>query len=324
MGKILVTGGAGYIGSHVVKHLGQSGYEVIVVDNLSNGFKEAVKFGEFIEGDIGDDSVLDEAFKNEIEGVLHFAGSVVVPESVENPLKYYENNTVNSFKLMKKCAEENVKAFIFSSTAGVYGSTDKNIVSEIDPVSPINPYASSKLMSEDMLRDISRASDLRHVVFRYFNVAGAGSCGELGLRGRNATHLMKVCAEAAIKKREYLSIFGTDYDTPDGTGVRDYIHVEDLADIHVLGLKYLLAGGKSELFNCGYSQGFSVKEVIKEFKNVSQNDFLVKEAPRRPGDVGCLIAESSKLKDAFNWKPRFTDISLIVRSAYEWEKKIMQ
>ncbi len=322
MGKILVTGGAGYIGSHVVKKLGEENFDILVVDNLSNGYKEAVTYGELLVGDIGDQKVLDKIFENQIDGILHFAGSIIVPESVEKPELYYQNNTENSLKLISRAVKENVKGFIFSSTAAVYGESKKEIVTEEDQVAPTNPYGASKLMTERMLQDISNVRDLNYVIFRYFNVAGSSDCGKLGIRGENATHLMKVCAQAATKKRESMTIFGTDWDTKDGTGVRDYIHVEDLADVHVLGIKHLLAGGDSALLNCGYTQGYSVKEVVSEFKKVSGVDFSAIEGERRAGDIGCLIANSEKAKSLLGWTPKKNQIETIVKSAFEWEKKI--
>jgi len=323
MGKILVTGGAGYIGSHVVKKLGEEGFDLIVVDDLSNGFREAVTYGEFIEGDIGDEKTLEKVFENKISGVLHFAGSVIISESVENPSKYYENNTFNSFKLLERCIENNVLAFVFSSTAAVYGDSSSKLVNELDPVKPTSPYASSKLMTEKMIKDLSLSSNLfNYVIFRYFNVAGASSCGKLGQKGKNATHLMKVCAEVASGKREKIEVFGTDYETHDGTGVRDYIHVEDLAKLHVLGLKYLLSGKQSQLFNCGYSKGASVKEVIQGFQEITGEKLNVINGNRRAGDLASLVADCTKVKNILNWKPEYNDLREIIKSALEWERKI--
>jgi len=322
--NILITGGAGYIGSHVLKQLGElDQYNLIVVDNLSNGHKENLLFGEFIEGDIGDSQVLDQIFKRKIDGILHFAGSIVVPESVEKPDLYYRNNTVNSLKLLEYAKKFEVEAFIFSSTAAVYGEkTTDRPVSEEDPTDPKNPYAASKLMTEQMIQDIAKVSSLRYVILRYFNVAGACPSGKIGQRGKNATHLMKVCAEAACGKRESVTIFGTDYPTKDGTGVRDYIHVVDLASAHVLALGHLLNGAESNLFNCGYSQGYSVKEVIQQMKKISSNDFLVNEGLRRAGDISKLTADSRLIREKLGWKAGFNKLSVIIKDAYNWEKRL--
>lgn len=320
--RILITGGAGYIGSHVLKQLGESDlYDLIVVDDLSNGDKKNLLYGEFIEGNIGDDKTLERVFSLGIDGILHFAGSVVVPESVENPTKYYRNNTYNSLKLLEFAAKYGVKNFIFSSTASVYGeNSDGRGITEDSLTTPINPYAYSKLMTEQMIKDISKISPMNYVILRYFNVAGADPEGKIGQRGKNATHLIKVCSEAACKKKESVKIFGTDYKTKDGTGVRDYIHVCDLADVHVKALKYLLDGGESQTFNCGYSKGYSVREVVDSFQKIAP--FEVLEGERRAGDISTLIADSSKVREALNWKPQFDSLEKILEDAYRWEKKL--
>ncbi len=323
MKKVLVTGGAGYIGSHVTQKLQERDYQILIVDDFSNSSSESLLDCDFIEGNIGDEATLNKIFKGQqIESVLHFAGSIVVPESVEKPYKYYNNNTINSLKLINRAKANGVKNFIFSSTAAVYGNVSSEPVTEKTPTAPENPYAYSKLMTEQMLQDVASVSDLNFVILRYFNVAGAEASGKLGQRGDNATHLIKICSEAANKKRENVTIFGNDYSTPDGTGVRDYIHVEDLADVHVLALQYLEKGGESNIFNCGYSQGFSVKEVIEEVKKVSSHPFKVNEGPRRAGDVASLIADSSKLKKTLNWIPKRNNLNQIVKSAVEWEKNL--
>ena len=320
--KVLITGGAGYIGSHVVKALGKLGHEITVYDNLSTGHKDAVTFGKLVVGDLADVEKLEKLFAAEkFEAVLHFAGSIVVPESVANPLKYYSNNTLNSYQLIKLCLKYNCKNFIFSSTAATYGEPSEGMVSEESPTAPINPYGFSKLMTEQMLKDTAASSELKFVILRYFNVSGADPEGQIGQSFPGATHLIKVACETACGKRDHLNIFGTDYPTKDGTCVRDYIHVSDLADAHVKALKYLAAGGKSEVLNCGYGHGFSVKEVISKTKEVTGIDFKVVETPRRPGDPASLTAKVDKIHKVLGWKPKHDDLGVIIKSAYEWEKK---
>ncbi|MFO0454175.1 MAG: UDP-glucose 4-epimerase GalE, partial [Pseudomonadota bacterium] len=261
---ILVTGGAGYIGSHVVRQLGEAGERVVTLDNLSRGFREAVTHGELVIGDTGDRAlVLDVLRRHEIDTVMHFAAFTIVPESVAEPLKYYANNTCSTRSLLECCVEAGVEHFVFSSTAAVYGMPAGGVAAEDSPTVPINPYGTSKLMSETMLRDVSASTRLRHVVLRYFNVAGSDPQGRIGQSTPQATLLTKVAVEHVVGKRPHVSIFGTDYDTPDGTGVRDYIHVEDLASAHLKALDYLRAGGKSATMNCGYGHGYSVREVLK-------------------------------------------------------------
>ena len=266
---ILVTGGAGYIGSHVVRQLGEAGESVVVLDNLSTGFKDSVLFGEFIEGNTGDKAMVSQILADHnIDTVMHFAAHTIVPESVSDPLKYYGNNTCSTRNLLQCCAEAGVKHFIFSSTAAVYGIPEGEFATEESPLAPINPYGTSKLMSEWMLRDLSAASDMRHVALRYFNVAGSDPGGRIGQSTKNATLLIKVAAEVAVGKRDKLMIFGTDYPTPDGTGIRDYIHVEDLASAHFSALDYLRKGGESTTLNCGYGHGYSVREVVDAVNRV--------------------------------------------------------
>lgn len=320
--KILITGGAGYIGSHVVKALGLLKHDITIYDNLSTGHREAVTYGDLVVGDLADHQKLDELFASKkFEAVLHFAGSIVVPESVVEPLKYYQNNTVNSHFLLSLCKKHNVKQFIFSSTAAVYGMPKDGVCREDSELAPINPYGQSKLMTELMLKDFAASSDFRFVALRYFNVSGADPEGKLGQSFPQATHLIKVASEAACGKREKLDIFGTDYATNDGTCVRDYIHVTDLADAHVKALEYLAQGGKSEILNCGYGHGFSVKEVIGRVKEITGVDFTVKECVRRAGDPASLTAKVDRIHQVIGWKPKYDDLNIIIKSAYEWEKK---
>lgn len=319
--KLLVTGGAGYIGSHVVKALKILGHEITIYDNLSTGHREAITAGELVIGDLEDELKLDRLFgQKKFEAVLHFAGSIVVPESVADPLKYYANNTANSLLLLSLCKKFKVNKFIFSSTAAVYGMPESGICGEMTPPSPINPYGESKLMTEKMLRDISMSSDFQYVALRYFNVAGADPEGMIGQSFPQATHLIKVACEAACSKRSSIDLFGTDYNTPDGTCVRDYIHVSDLASAHVMALNYLGQGGKSQILNCGYGHGFSVKEVISRVKAVTGVDFKVNEVPKRPGDPASLTAKADKIKDVLGWKPQYDDLDFIIKCAYNWEK----
>ncbi len=321
MKKILVTGGAGYIGSHVVKQLGEAGYDVVVYDNLSTGNKNAILFGELVEGDLEDHKKLDDTFaKHKFDGVMHFAGSIVVPESVEKPILYYKNNTENSLNLISMCEKHGVSSFIFSSTAAVYGVPEGDEASEETPTLPINPYGQSKLMTEHMLRDTSFANDnFNYVALRYFNVSGADPSGKIGQAFPGATHLIKVNCEAAVGKREKTYIFGTDFNTPDGTGVRDYIHVVDLAAAHLKAIEYLFENKKSQVLNCGYGHGFSVKEVVKTVKAVTKSDYTVIETDRRAGDPAKLISRASKIKEVLGWTPKHDDLEFIIKTAFEWE-----
>lgn len=320
--KVLVTGGAGYIGSHNVKLLGESGYDIVVLDNLSTGFKEAVTYGKFIQGDLADIKFVDQVLKDhKFDAVMHFAGSIVVPESVEKPLMYYKNNTENSLNLIRLCIENNIPNFIFSSTAATYGIVDSGYATEDTVTNPINPYGHSKLMTERMLQDVSNAnSNFNFVALRYFNVSGADPELKIGQAFAGATHLIKVNCEAAVGKRDKTFIFGTDFDTPDGSGVRDYIHVSDLAAAHLSALEYLFEKKQSNIFNCGYGHGFSVKEVVKTVKEVTGVDFKVEEAPRRAGDPATLVSKVDKIKSTLNWKPKYDDLNFIIKTAYEWEK----
>lgn len=318
---ILVTGGAGYIGSHVVRQLGERQENIVVLDNLSTGKKEAVLHGEFIEGNMGDTALVDQLMqKYDIEAVLHFAAHTIVPESVTNPLKYYGNNTANTRNLLECCQRHGVKHFIFSSTAAVYGVLERGVAREDSPTQPINAYGSSKLMSEIMLRDLSAASELTHVILRYFNVAGCDPECRIGQNTPNATLLIKVASEVAIGKRDALHIFGSDYDTADGTGVRDFIHVEDLASAHLRALDYLRKGGSSRTFNCGYGHGYSVRQVVNALEQAVGHKIKTVEEPRRAGDPPTLIADSSAIKQALQWQPAYDDINTIVKTSLEWER----
>ncbi len=323
---ILVTGGAGYIGSHVVKLLGERNENIVVLDNLSTGNADAVLAGKLVIGNTGDKAVLDKLFSDHnIETVMHFAAHTIVPESVENPLKYYGNNTCNTRSLLEACQNHKVKHFIFSSTAATYGTPDsKGTCNEGTPTAPINAYGMSKLMSEYMLQDLSKAFDMSHVILRYFNVAGSDPDGRIGQSTPKATLLIKVAAEVALGKREQLQVFGTDYDTPDGTGVRDYIHVSDLASAHIASLDYLRKGGNSTLMNCGYGHGFSVREVINAVERVHGEALNVKEQPRRAGDPPALIASVDKIHATLDWKPELDDLDKIVATSLAWERQLMK
>ena len=327
---LLITGGAGYIGSHVLKLvLEQSTKDVLVIDNFSTGTLERLEIlqkihpFDVVEMDLADTPRLEEVLKSfKIHEVIHFAASIVVPESVKNPLKYYSNNTANTIGLVRACIKNGVEKFIFSSTAAVYGEPESVPVDEQTPTNPINPYGMSKLMSESVIRDASLAHPkFKHVILRYFNVAGASMDGTIGQSFPNATHLIKVAAEVVAKKRKKIAIFGDDYETPDGTCVRDYIHVEDLADAHLKSLQYLKQN-QSDTFNVGYGRGFSVKEVLGAMDRISCIQIPRELAPRRIGDPAILVANVDKIKKAMPWKPRFEDLNKICASALEWERKI--
>ena len=324
MNPILVTGGAGYIGSHVAKQLRQRGERVVVLDNLSSGFASAVLDAELVIGDVGDRAPVDRVLaERAIDTVMHFAAHTVVPESVRDPLKYYGNNTCATRSLLAACSSAGVRHFVFSSTAAVYGIPSDGFADEETATVPINPYGTSKLMSETMLRDLGAATPLRHVVLRYFNVAGCDPGGRIGQSTPNATLLVKVACEHAVGKRAELGIFGTDYPTPDGTGVRDYIHVEDLARAHLGALDHLRDGGESLLLNCGYGHGYSVREVIDAVARASGTRLNVVEHPRRAGDPPMLIARSERLQQRLGWRPQHDDLDFIVRSALAWERRLL-
>ncbi|AAR35616.1 UDP-glucose 4-epimerase GalE [Geobacter sulfurreducens] len=321
---VLVTGGAGYIGSHVVRQLSEAGYTVVVYDNLSTGFPDALVHGErLVTGDLSDTARLDALFvEYGFSTVLHFAASIIAPESVTAPLKYYGNNTRNTLNLLGACVKHGVERFIFSSTAAVYGIPDSGVAAEESATVPINPYGTSKLMSEWMLRDVCAAHGMRSVALRYFNVAGADPQARMGQRTPEATHLIKVSCQAALGLRDKVCIFGTDYPTPDGTGIRDYIHVEDLASAHLAALSYLEKGGESTRINVGYGSGSSVREVIDMVRRVSGVHFLAEEAPRRPGDPPSLVARADRARTLLGWTPRYDNLETIVADAWRWEKKI--
>jgi UDP-glucose 4-epimerase len=320
---VLVTGGAGYIGSHVVAQLTEAGRRVVVYDNLSTGFRSAVLGGELVVGDLADRARLAELFRaHRFESVLHFAAHIVVPESVENPLKYYGNNTRNTLGLLETCAEFGVKNFVFSSTAAVYGIPEEMPIEEDAPLLPINPYGASKMMSERMLIDLAAVSPLRYVILRYFNVAGADEAGRIGQSTPDATHLIKVACQVAAGLRPSLTIFGTDYPTPDGTCIRDYIHVMDLARAHLDALDYLRDGGESVVLNCGYQQGTSVREIVDVVKKVSGVDIPVVLGARRAGDPPQIVASNARIKATLGWQPRLNDLERIVSSAWKWERRL--
>jgi UDP-glucose 4-epimerase len=326
MSTILVTGGAGYIGSHVLRQLRERGERVVVLDNLSTGYRSAVLGAPLIVGDTGDRELVARLLnEHAVETVLHFAAHTVVPESVSNPLKYYGNNTCATRSLLEQCDRAGVKHFVFSSTAAVYGIPEGGFAREDSPTAPINPYGLSKLMSEWMLRDLAAATKLRYVALRYFNVAGSEPGGRIGHTAPNATLLVKVACQQAAGVRPQVSIFGTDYPTPDGTGVRDYIHVEDLASAHLKALDYLREGGASTTLNCGYGHGYSVRQVLDMVARVNGGKALnVAEAPRRAGDPPSLVAVADRVREVLGWTPRFDDLETIARSQLEWEFRLLR
>ena len=321
--KIFITGGAGYIGSHIVKALGEKGYEVLVYDNLSTGYRDSLLYGTLVIGDLSDKALLEKTLRGfKPDAVMHFAAFIQVAESVTDPLKYYHNNSVNAIDLLSAMMDLGVNKFIFSSTAAVYGHPIKVPITENEPVNPINPYGWSKAFVERVLQDLSLVKDLRYVALRYFNAAGADAHARIGERHDPETHLIPLILKAAKGAREHVTIYGTDYATPDGTCIRDYIHVMDLVDVHLRALEYLFAGGTSDAFNCGYGHGYSVREVVNVSRTITGIDFLVKESLRRKGDSAILVADSSKIKQKLNWIPRYDDLNYIVKTAWEWERKI--
>jgi UDP-glucose 4-epimerase len=321
---ILVTGGAGYIGSHMVHELVDAGERVIVLDNLSSGFDWAVAKGvPLVVGDSGDQlRVAALIAEHRIDAIIHFAASIVVPESVREPLAYYRNNTMNSRALIEVAVNSGIRHFIFSSTAAVYGNPETVPVDEDAPVRPMSPYGNTKLMTEMMLRDVGAVHDLKYAILRYFNVAGADPELRTGQSTLGATHLIKVAVETALGARPHIDVYGTDYETPDGTCIRDYIHVTDLARAHLVALSYLRGGGESGTFNCGYGHGYSVLDVIEAVKDVSGKNFSVRTAARRRGDPAAIVADASRIRSQLGWAPRFDDLRTIVTHALAWERRL--
>jgi len=321
--RILVTGGAGYIGSHVVKTLGEKGFTVLVYDNLSKGYRDAILHDELVVGDLDDTKLLDRTVKEfRPDAVMHFAAFIEVGESVIDPIKYYQNNLANTINLLHVLTKYHMSKFIFSSSAAVYGIPERVPITEDVKINPINPYGQSKAVVEKVIGDLSAATDFQHVSLRYFNAAGADPTGRIGERHNPESHLIPLVLKTAKGERQSINIYGTDYPTPDGTCIRDYIHIEDLADAHLLALDYLLDNGKSDYFNCGYGHGYSVKEVINTVKKVTGINFAVQDAGRRAGDPPVLVADSSKLKKQLLWKPRHDSLEFIIKTAWEWEKKL--
>ena len=322
--SVLVTGGAGYIGSHMVLELLDAGEKPVVLDNLSTGFRWAVPEGvPLIIGDFGDQALVERLIaEHHISAIIHFAAKIVVPESVADPLAYYENNTAKARHLIASAVKCGIKHFIFSSTAAVYGEPKANPVTESEPLAPVSPYGRSKLMVEWMLEDVSRAHDFKHVVLRYFNVAGADPKGRTGQSTPNATHLIKVAVQTALGHRKEMEVFGTDYPTPDGSCLRDYIQVTDLVRAHMDALRYLRKGGESITCNCGYARGYSVLDVINVVKTVSGVDFPVKLSGRRPGDPAAIVAGNARVREKLGWKPLFDDLNQIVSQALNWERRL--
>jgi len=321
---ILVTGGAGYIGSHVVQQLVAAGERVVVLDNLGRGFRQAVTGGDLVVGDVGDFALVSRLLaENQVETVLHFAAYTIVPESVAQPLKYYGNNTCGTRNLLQACLEQGVRNFVFSSTAAVYGMPTEGYADETSPTLPINAYGTSKLMSEWMLRDVAAASTLRYVALRYFNVAGCDPTGRIGQATPGATLLTKVACEAMVGKRPHVSIFGSDYPTPDGTGVRDYLHVVDLASAHLNALSYLRDGGPSVTLNVGYGHGYSVREVLRMVETVGGKPLVIREEGRRAGDPPYLVARAERIRAELAWHPRYDDLEAIVSSSLAFERKLL-
>jgi UDP-glucose 4-epimerase len=323
--SILVTGGAGYIGSHVVLQLRERGERVVVLDDLSRGFRQAVLDAPLVVGNVGDRATVGALLREyEVDTVMHFAASTIVPESVREPLKYYGNNTCATRTLLECCVAAGVRCFVFSSTAAVYGIPASGVAAEETPTAPINPYGTSKLMSEWMLASVAQASALKYAALRYFNVAGSDSAARIGQATPNATLLVKVACEVAAGKRAEVEIFGTDYPTADGTGVRDYIHVEDLARAHLDALSWLRRGGDSTTLNVGYGHGYSVRQVLASVERVTGRTLKVRESPRRDGDPPALIARAERIRSQLQWQPRLDDLDTIVRTAWNWEQRLLR
>jgi UDP-glucose 4-epimerase len=323
---VLVTGGAGYIGSHMVRALVDAGESVVVVDNLSTGFSAFLPEGvPLFIGDAADENLVEGVIAaHKVESIIHFAGSVVVPDSMRDPLGYYRNNTMTTRSLLNTAVKCRVNRFIFSSTAAVYGNPDQVPVSEHAPTRPLSPYGSSKLMAEIMLHDTASAHGMSYVALRYFNVAGADPQARIGLATVGATHLMKIAVEAASGQRAKVDVFGTDYPTPDGSCIRDFIHVSDLAQAHRAALAYLRNGGTSTTLNCGYGRGYSVLETIEAVRRVSLRNFAVQYAPRRPGDIMTMVADTSRIRKLLDWTPQYDDLQTIARHALAWEEKLLR
>ena len=320
---ILIVGGAGYIGSHLNKEISKKGIKTVIFDNLSYGHRDFVKWGTFEKGDLGNIEDIRSVFrKYPIEAVMHFAAFTYVGESVEDPQKYYLNNVKNTLNLLQVMLEENVKYFVFSSTCATYGNPVEIPITENHPQNPINPYGKGKLIVETVLKDYSDAYGLKYASLRYFNAAGADPDGDVGELHDPETHLIPLILDVAVGKREDIKIFGTDYDTPDGTCIRDYIHVTDLAEAHILALEYLQNGGKSDFFNLGNGNGFSVKEVIETARKVTGKNIKAAEADRRPGDPPILVGSSDKAKKTLNWNPKYDKLSKIIETAWNWHKNI--
>lgn len=318
---VLVTGGAGYIGSHVALALLDAGYGIVVLDNLSTGDERLIPKGvPFIHSDVASSARVQKALvDHKIDAVIHLAGSLIVPESVQNPLFYYRNNTIASHALIEACVKQGVRQFVFSSSAAVYGEPERLPLNEESPVRPLNPYGASKLMTEWILRDVANAHEFCYVSLRYFNVAGADPAGRSGQVSKTSTHLIKVAVETALGQRPSISIFGIDYPTPDGTCIRDFIHVSDLARVHVAAIDYLAGGGKSGAFNCGIGRGYSVREVLKTVEDVVGHPFPVLTAPRRAGDPSAMVCDASKITRCIGWQPRHTELRSIIESTVAWE-----
>jgi UDP-glucose 4-epimerase len=324
-GTILVTGGAGYIGSHVVLQLRERGESVVVLDDLSRGFRQAVGETPLIVGDMGDRQLVARLVReHDVDTVMHFAAFTIVPESVRDPLKYYGNNVCGTRNLLQCCAEAGIRHFVFSSSAAVYGTPVGDLAGEESATAPINAYGTSKLICEWMLRDLALATALRYVALRYFNVAGSDMSGRIGQATPGATLLIKVASEAMVGKRPYVSVFGTDYPTPDGTGIRDYIHVEDLAAAHLAALEHLRREGASAVLNCGYGHGYSVRQVLDSVQRVAGRALPLREEPRRAGDPAVLVARAERIRDLLGWTPKLDDLDTIVRSSLAWEARLLR
>lgn len=320
--KILIIGGAGYIGSHMVNMLGQKGYNISTLDDLSSGYRDSVTYGQFFKGNCGDEKILNRVLANGFDAVMHFASYIQVSESILQPDKYYDNNFVNTLTLLNAMRAHGVSRFVFSSTAAVYGNPKYTPIDEAHPLDPINPYGRTKLMVEKLLEDYDRAYDIKSICLRYFNAAGAEPNGQLGERHNPETHLIPLVLQAASGRRSHISVFGRDYDTPDGTCIRDYIHIQDLCSAHLLALETLMNRGSSAVYNLGNGKGFSVQEVIETAAQITGRNISVKEAPRREGDPARLVADASQAREELGWIPQYTDLETIVKHAWQWETEL--